>query len=131
MAVQTQGFRPEGAGDDGTSVVQQTLRREVNERIRQLVAAGGPAEETLDAMCECVAYSCTAHVELTIGDYETVRRFPTRFLVKEGHVVSESERVVAEADGYVVVEKLGRGGLYAVRADPRRRSAASADRDTA
>jgi hypothetical protein len=64
---------------------------------------------------------CEARVELTGSAYELVRRFPNRFLVKEGHEAASDERVVTEAETYVVVEKSGRGGLYAVAADPRRR----------
>jgi hypothetical protein len=63
---------------------------------------------------------------MTVAEYELVRRFSTRFFVKEGHEVAEEERVVAESDGYVVVETSGRSGLFAVGADPRRRSHRSA-----
>jgi hypothetical protein len=49
-----------------------------------------------------------------------VRRFPTRFLVKPGHVTAGSERIVELADGYVVVEKLGASAATAIRLDPRR-----------
>jgi hypothetical protein len=61
-------------------------------------------------------------VPLTLEEYEYVRRAPTRFLVKPGHVYSEIERVV-ETDGsglrFEVVEKKGEAGAVAVRLDPR------------
>ena len=72
-------------------------------------------------MPECIWNDCTAKITMIVGDYEAVRRFPTRFFVKAGHEVAEEERVVAESDGYVVIEASGRGGLYAVSADPRGR----------
>ena len=59
---------------------------------------------------------------MTAAEYEAVRRFPTRFFVKEGHEVAGGERVVGESEGYVVVEKIGAEGLRAVAIDPRRRA---------
>jgi hypothetical protein len=106
------------------AVVHQTLRREVNERMRKLEArADGGAPDALEVVCECAYGGCKGRITMSASEYEAVRRFPTRFLVKAGHEVSECERVVAESDSYVVVEKVGRGGLYAVRVDPRRRMA--------
>jgi hypothetical protein len=113
--------QPKEAHTAAAGVVHQALRREVNERISLLntTTFGVAGPETIDVVCECVRPSCTAAITMTVSDYELVRRFPTRFFVKEGHEVAEGERVVAEADGYVVIEASGRGGLYAVSADPR------------
>ena len=77
--------------------------------------------ESIEVMCECVRGNCTASIQMTVRAYEAVRRFPTRFFIKGGHEVAAEERVVAEAADYVVIEAFGREGLYAVRADPRRR----------
>jgi hypothetical protein len=61
-------------------------------------------------------------VPLTLEEYESVRRIPTHFLVKPGHVYTDFERVV-ETDGdgkrFEVVEKHGEAGTLAVRLDPR------------
>lgn len=106
---------------EADSVVHQTLRREVNEQIRKLGPGFGVSPpDTIDVVCECGYGGCTARVTISVADYEGVRRFPTRFLIKIGHEVSEFERVVDESTGYVVVEKVGPGGSYAVRVDPRR-----------
>jgi hypothetical protein len=114
---------------DDVSVVHQTLRREVNEQVRRLSSRlDGAQTETMDVVCECAYTGCTGRVEMAISDYETVRRFPTRFVIKAGHEVTEFERVVDEADSYVVVEKIGDGGSYALRADPRRRRRIPLDR---
>jgi hypothetical protein len=112
----------EELGDDAVSVIHQTLRREVNEQIRKLGPGSsiGPPD-TIEAVCECAYVGCTSRVELGVPNYEEVRRFPSRFVVKAGHEVSLLERVVAESDTYVIVEKVGRAGIYAVRVDPRRR----------
>jgi hypothetical protein len=110
----------EGA-DDGFDVVHQALRREVNERIRSIsrdlhVGVG----ESMEVLCECLHTTCTGRIELTVAEYERVRRFKTHFFIKQGHDVSEGERVVAEAAGYLVVENSGCDDLSAVRTDDRR-----------
>ncbi len=108
--------------DDRGDVVHQALRREVNEQINSVNHDFHLAvPESMDVLCECIDTNCTGRIQVTVAEYELVRRFPTRFFVKEGHEVSEGERVVAESAGYVVIEKSGRDGLYAVGADPRRR----------
>jgi hypothetical protein len=52
-------------------------------------------------------------LEVTPEQYSAVRANPRQFLVLPGHVVTEVETVVAEHDGYVVVEKLGGAGSLA------------------
>lgn len=123
MSAHPQGPYADEALATTPTVVQQALRRDVNERL--VMNDGVGAEERVDVMCECVHPDCAARVALTVSEYEAVRRFPNRFLVKAGHEVAEDERVVAVSDGHVVVEKIGRGGLYAVGADPRRRGVRS------
>ena len=98
----------------------QALRREVNERITSVNHdLGIEDDEDVEVLCECVDPNCSGLIEMTVSKYEAVRRFSTRFFVKEGHPVAEEERVVAQSDGYVVIEAGGRSGMYAVRADPR------------
>jgi hypothetical protein len=105
-------------------VVQQTLRREVNEQIRSINEGFGVGEpDTIDVICECIHANCTTYITMTVADYELVRRFPTHFFIKEGHDVAEGERVVSESADFIVVESSGSAGLYAVSADPRRRVA--------
>lgn len=100
---------------DGITDVHQALRREINEQISRVTDAFGVAEsEAMEVMCECVQTDCTGRIALTVAEYDAVRRFPTQFLVKTGHDVSATERVVAEWDGYAVVEKSSRNGLHAV-----------------
>jgi hypothetical protein len=112
----------------GFGVVQQALRREANEQISLVNHEFGVAEpEETEVLCECVHPNCAARIVMTVADYERVRRFSTRFFVKEGHEVADEDRVVAESDGYIVIEAAGRSGLYAVGADPRRRSVRSAE----
>jgi hypothetical protein len=113
---------PDRWAGDGATVVHQALRREVNESISALNHGFQIAEpELIDVMCECIHMKCTASVSMTVAAYEGLRRFPTHFVVKEGHEVATGERMVSEAAGYVVVEKSGPEGIFAVGADPRRR----------
>jgi hypothetical protein len=127
VAAQTQDARLEELDPDDVSVVHQTLRREVNERVRTLAPGfDGGRPETIDIVCECSYTECSGRVTMAVSDYESVRRFPTRFIVKAAHYVSELERVVADSDEYIVVEKIGGAGAYAVRADPRRRQKVTA-----
>lgn len=87
-------------GGHGAGVVHQVLRREVNERIRSLEDGARIAEpEVVDVCCECVRRDCTGRVVMTVLEYEAIRRFPSRFLIREGHEVAGEERVVAEARG--------------------------------
>lgn len=98
----------------------EALLREVNERIEE-VARG---HDRLEFLCECFADDCTEPVALSLADYEAVRRTSTRFVVLHGHTASpDVERVIAETDGYLVVEKLGEAGGVAAELDPRGRAA--------
>jgi hypothetical protein len=111
-----------GVLETAQPVVTQALRREVNEESIHVGGGGALPEQTiLKVLCECVHPHCRGDVLLTWGEYETVRRFPNRFLVKAGHEVATDERVVDDFDGHVIVEKVGSSGLYAAAADPRRR----------
>ena len=98
----------------------QTLFREVSERVDELNETRAVNGELL---CECANKECLETITLTRAEYEDVRRVPTHFFILPGHEVPEIERIVARADGYIVVEKHGEGGKAAVRLDPRRRGA--------
>lgn len=122
MSAPSQEQRREEVGLGTPEPVQQTLRREVNEQITSINYDLGVApDDSLEVLCECVHPTCSGLIEMTVAQYETVRRFPARFFVKAGHEVAEAERIVAESDGYVVVEATGRLGVRAVASDPRRR----------
>lgn len=98
----------------------EVLFREVNERLRELGEAFSDITETAEFICECANSSCTERVQLTLSTYEEIRSDPKRFFVIKGHELLEYEKVVEEADEYVVVEKLpgGPAGI-AIRDDPR------------
>lgn len=98
----------------------QALLREVNERIED-VARG---HDLLEFLCECHADNCTEAIPLSLADYEAVRSTSTHFVVVRGHTASpEVERVVAERERYLVVEKLLEAAAVAAELDPRGRKA--------
>lgn len=130
MSAQPQEQHKEEVGLGTPEPVQQTLRREVNEQISSINHdLGVLQEDVVEVLCECVHSNCSGLIEMTVSEYEAVRRFPTRFFVKAGHEVGEAERVVAESDSHVVIESTGRAGLNAVASDPRRRLARKAADD--
>jgi hypothetical protein len=107
---------------------EQSMFRAVNERVnawpeRQAL----PVDEKIMRYCECADPHCFAPVYLTREEYETIRADSTRFAVADGHLFLEAERVVAEPDGYEVVEKNDdlRGLLE--RIDPRKGAYATGD----
>jgi hypothetical protein len=101
----------------------QSLFREVNERLRELNEAFETITRDSDFICECANRDCIEHLRVTLAEYEAVRAVSTRFLVLPGqaHVFPDYERVVERHDGHWVVEKEGDAGMAAIRLDPRRR----------
>jgi hypothetical protein len=79
--------------------------RDANERIDQRRHELGVEAQT-PYICECAREECTEIVRMPPSEYLAVRTDPTRFLQVPGHA-DGSERLVAERDGYVVVEKTG------------------------
>ena len=97
----------------------QSLFREVNERIQDLAPTGHP----VGFICECLNTECDQPVALTVEEYEQIRSGSTKFLVLPGHEVERVEEVVGLTDRYLVVSKLGIGGRFAAALDPRQRNA--------
>jgi hypothetical protein len=97
----------------------ETLFREVNERIKQVNVGLATAEAT-DFLCECGDESCTQPISLTMAEYESVRAEPTHFAIVAGHVVPDVERVLVSNERYAVVEKVDPDAVRIVEAeDPR------------
>src|SRR4029450_7789531 len=67
----------------------QALFRSINEQIEEI--------------------ECMDRIVMSLQGYREIRRVPTHFFVKRGHVYPEFERVVEEHDGWVIVEKFGEG----------------------
>lgn len=97
----------------------QSLFREVNERVAQLNDGFGVISEITEWLCECADGTCTERIAMTMEEYERIRSDGSRFTVAPGHEVLDVEVVVESTDRYLVVTKIGAGADIARRSDPR------------
>jgi hypothetical protein len=98
----------------------QSLFRDVNERVSDLNKSHDLWVKLSDWVCECADETCTERIELTPQQYERVRENPTHFIVAPGaeHVVFDVERVVEQHERYWVVSKVGEAASVAMNLDP-------------
>lgn len=96
----------------------QSLFREVNERIEDLSANAAHSA----FICECMDESCSESVLMTVEEYEHVRDGSNQFLVLPGHNIDAVEEIVEGNDRFLVVAKLGAGAPIAAQLDPRDRA---------
>jgi hypothetical protein len=98
----------------------ETLFREVNERIEQAVGGMGTRDDHVyEFLCECSNSDCTLFLPLTITEYEAVRSDPRQFIVAPGHELPEIEKVVEQNPGYQIVLKSGEAAEFVAERDPR------------
>jgi hypothetical protein len=97
----------------------QSLFREVNERIEGLNEGFGMILLMGEWVCECADETCVERMELTVEDYEAIRQHPNRFPVLPGHEQLDVEWVVEHHERYVIVSKLDKAGEVAREHDPR------------
>jgi hypothetical protein len=95
----------------------QSLFREVNERIEELAGPGASGK----FVCECADESCTEPLVLTVDEYEQARSDANSFLVLPGHERPHVEQTISAHGRYLVVAKRGAGGRVAEQLDPRKR----------
>jgi hypothetical protein len=98
----------------------QSLFREINERIESLNESFSHLEPMGDWICECADDTCTEHMKMTLGEYEAIRQDGNRFPVLPGHEALDVEVVVERHERYVVVSKIGKAAAFAREHDPRR-----------
>jgi hypothetical protein len=95
--------------------------RNANERIG---AAAGVYDVDMPVpfVCECADRACSQLVRLNLDEYEEIRANSRHFLNAPGHhLAAEGEAlVVAERDGYVIVEMVGHAGDIVEALDERR-----------
>lgn len=88
----------------------ESLFREVNERVKELNTAFDALSRHAEWICECGNTECLAPVQMTHEEYDAVRaRGSDCFLVKpdEAHVRPEVENIVERHERYWVVQKIG------------------------
>ena len=91
--------------------------RKVNEGME----VGQDPAGLLTFVCECGRLGCTELIQLTRGEYETIRKNPRRFAIVDGHEILEAEQIAERHDRYLVVEKTGDPVAEIVEhTDPRR-----------
>jgi hypothetical protein len=96
--------------------------RAVNEGIAE--ASERFESEEAEFLCECGDDRCTHRIEVPLEEYQQVRKHPTRFLVRRGHVCPEVEEVVRRRRRYAIVDKVDRVAAQIVRRlNPRPRPA--------
>ena len=97
----------------------ETLFREVNERIEEHAVRDGADPHEYEFFCECSNIDCVLRLPMTLAAYEEIRSDPTQFVVAPGHELPEIEEVVRTTLAYQVVQKHGAAALLAEARDPR------------
>ncbi len=102
----------------------QSMYRQVNERIEDVNRAFSFVTELNEFVCECANDGCSRPISLTIEEYEQIRAEPTRFAVlpNESHVFPDIEDVVGRTDRFWTVEKRNKSAIVARALDPRSNS---------
>jgi hypothetical protein len=83
----------------------ELLFGKVNEQIMGIREALLPEDGTVAVFCECGLPDCEERLSVDVDDYVGVRDAPAWFALLPDHVIPDLEDVVAEHDGWVVVEK--------------------------
>jgi hypothetical protein len=101
----------------------QSLFREVNERLKEVGERNKSLSYAEDAICECANDECSERISLSVDEYERLRGHSTWFAVgaSDEHVFPDSERVIEKHDRYWIVEKMDDAAAVADRLDPRQR----------
>jgi hypothetical protein len=109
--------------DDAVAAKNESLLREVNERVEEMSGKLGTKQAEVDFVCECADTACGERVTLAAVEYEELRRHGSWFAVapSDEHVFRNVERVVAKHERYWVVEKSGEAGRIATKLNPRTR----------
>jgi hypothetical protein len=83
----------------------EAVFREINEQITRLGVAH--RQSRIEIVCECAVLGCAEPIRLSLGAYADARADPRTFIVAPGHTDPSIEIVVAERDGYLLVQKIG------------------------
>jgi hypothetical protein len=106
---------------EARAATNQTLFREVNERVKELNEGFSLVLPLGDWVCECANDTCIERVVMSANEYEAVRGDGAHFFIAPSteHVWPDVERVTGRTDRYWIVEMIGHSGELARRADPR------------
>jgi hypothetical protein len=86
----------------------QSLFREINERVKELNEGFSLVLPIGEWVCECANETCTERISMSAQEYEEIRSDGVRFFVapSEEHVWPDVEVVTKRHDPYWVVERL-------------------------
>jgi hypothetical protein len=91
----------------------QSRFREANEQI-EVAAERMTLLGPIPFICECPREDCMELVQMNLDAYEEVRQHPQRFFTAAGHqdvsIEAGAGMLVAQREGYVVVDKIGIAG---------------------
>ena len=97
----------------------ETLFREVNERIEDLALTHDDADHVYEFLCECSNANCDLRLSVPLSTYEQARADSAVFIVAPGHDLPEIEEVVLRGAGFQLVRKQGEAAELAEETDPR------------
>jgi hypothetical protein len=85
--------------------LNESIFRDVNERIEDAAASFGLGNQPLNLVCECGDPTCVAQISMTRSEYEALRAEPTHFAVAPGHEIADVEEIIEKREGYDVIRK--------------------------
>lgn len=99
----------------------QSLFREVNERVKDVNDQFHAHTAVSDWVCECANDTCVERIKMTGQEYEHIRSAGERFFVvpSDEHVWPDVDRVVSRHATFWIVEKLELAAEVARDLDPR------------
>ena len=108
------------APNEAKRAANQTVFRQANERIREVVDQPDVVLPVVPFVCECSDPSCQRLLNVPLAVYAQVRQSPRRFLHAPDHINDGTSGTVVETlDEFAVVEKTGLSGEVAEREAPR------------
>src|SRR2546423_536388 len=100
--------------------LNESVFRDVNERIEEAADSFGLADQPLNLICECGDPECVQKITMSRSEYEGLRDEPTHFAVFPGHEIPDVEEIVEKRKGYDIIRKReGEPARVARETDPR------------
>jgi len=91
---------------------QQCLIRDANEAIERLNLRLATGAARLELRCECGDPSCLERTLPTHAEYEAVRAYGSRFIVRANHENPETASVVSENARFTIIDVVEGGARY-------------------
>jgi hypothetical protein len=91
---------------------QQCLIRDANEAIERLNIKLMTGAARLELRCECGDPACLVRVQPTHTEYEAVRAYGSRFMVRPNHENPETASVVSENIRFAVIDVVAGDARY-------------------